>query len=84
MAWRPPMTTGEMAKCINAILQSEVHTSKTIRAEVDAGNIRAARDVRRGSRRLIRVTEDEFIRWAEGVLHAEEATRLRQSLAKAS
>jgi hypothetical protein len=82
--WRPPMTTGEMAKCINAILGSEVYSDRTIRAEIDAGHLRAVVNTRRVRRRSIRVTEGEFIRWAESVLHAEEATRLRQSLAHAS
>lgn len=80
----PPMTTGEIAECINAILGAKVYTDKTIRAEIDMGHIRAARNVRRAKRRSITVTEDEFLRWAADVLRADDLCRLRESLAKAS
>lgn len=76
---RPALTTGEMADLINAILGAAVYDSRTILAEIDAGRIRAFNVGTRQARRP-RVTEGEFLRWAQQVLHADEIARLRARL----
>lgn len=82
---RPALTTGEVAELMNAVLQSEVFDHRSIRAEIDAGRIRAF-PVGAGAkhRRRVRIPEAEFLAWAASVLRAEEVQALRSSLARAS
>lgn len=75
-----PLTTGEIAKLVNAAVGSRVYNDRTIRAEIDAGYLRAARNSFRAKRRSILVTEHEFLRWATDTLGAEEYQRLLCSM----
>ena len=79
------LTTGEMADLINQILQAVVYDDRAIRAEIDAGRIRAI-PIGLGLRRArrLKVTPEEFLRWAGQVLHAEELIRLQAQLDRAS
>lgn len=78
---RQSMTTGEAADHINMVLGAKVYDDRTIRAEVDAQRLRA-HAVGGGTRyrRRLRVTPEEFLRWAALVLHDEEVARLRDAL----
>lgn len=76
---RPAMTTADIADVMNEALESDVYDVQAIRAEIDSGRLRAIIGARR-ARRRIRVTEDEFLRWAAIVLHDDELARLRKRL----
>jgi len=78
----PPLTTGEVAAQMNAILESRVYDGRAIRAEIDSGRLRAVIGTR-PTRRRLRVTEAEFLRWAALVLHDDELRRLRRQLTAA-
>lgn len=84
-ALQRPLSTGEMAELINQILQAAVYSDRLIRAEIDAGRIRAF-EVGGGQRRRrrVRVTPDDFLAWARQVLHDEELARLQAALPRAS
>lgn len=80
-----PLSTVEIAALVNGILQSSVYDDRAIRAEIDAGRLRAfevGRGLRR--RRRLRVPVDEFLRWAGRVLREDEIARLQSCVGKAS
>jgi hypothetical protein len=82
MSLRDAMTTGEVADHINMVLGAKVYDDRAIRAEVDAKRLRAI-EIGGGTRyrRRLRVTPDDFLRWATQVLHDEEVIKLRTALA---
>ncbi|MGE3703765.1 MAG: hypothetical protein AB7I13_00735 [Vicinamibacterales bacterium] len=85
MTLRRALSTGEVADLMNAVLRSEVYSPGLIRAEIDAGRIRAVHvGAGRRYRRRVRVTEEDFLQWAAAVLRADEVQALRASLAQAS
>lgn len=80
-----PMTTGEVAEHINQILGAKVYDDRAIRAEIDAKRLRAHEvGAGRRYRRRLRITPEDFLRWAALVLHDDEVGRLRASLSLAS
>lgn len=81
---RRPLSTGEMADLVNAILNAQVYDARAIRAEIDTGRIRAFPVGAGQKKRRLRVRVDDFLAWARQVLHDDEVQRLQSSLERAS
>lgn len=80
------LSTGEVAAQINLALGSRVYAHRHIRAEIDAGRLRAypLGRGRVGARPRFRVRVDDFLAWAGAVLHQDDMARLRASMPSAS
>jgi hypothetical protein len=79
-----PLTTGEVAAQMNAILGARCYTARHIRAEIAAGRLQAVRYQRRAVRLSIVVAPADMLAWAATVLRASECAKLRASLGLAS